>query len=106
MRSILVAIYELGAEELFVVGHHGCGMAALDADRMLDAAMKRGITQDTLNTLKGAGIDLHAWLQPVQSIAESVRASMTKVRTHPLTPDFLNIEGLIMDPETGKLETI
>src|SRR5918992_3082817 len=27
MRSILVAVYELGAEEIAVVGHHQCGMA-------------------------------------------------------------------------------
>src|SRR3982750_2015100 len=30
MRSILVAIYSLGAEEIYVVGHHDCGMTALD----------------------------------------------------------------------------
>ena len=29
MRSILVAVYELGAEEVAVVGHHGCGMTGL-----------------------------------------------------------------------------
>ena len=27
MRSILVAVYELGADEVCVVGHHDCGMA-------------------------------------------------------------------------------
>src|SRR3977135_3372051 len=26
MRSILVAIYSLGAQEIYVVGHHDCGM--------------------------------------------------------------------------------
>jgi len=26
MRSIIVAIYELDVEEIFVIGHHGCGM--------------------------------------------------------------------------------
>jgi len=29
MRSILVAIYELKAEEVCVIGHHGCGMVGL-----------------------------------------------------------------------------
>ena len=29
MRSILVAVYDLGAEEIAVVGHHDCGMAGL-----------------------------------------------------------------------------
>src|ERR1043165_4542233 len=35
MRSILVAVYELGAEEVAVVGHTGCGMAGLSCKRIL-----------------------------------------------------------------------
>src|SRR6185369_14369227 len=41
MRSILVAVYELGALEIAVVGHHGCGMAGLSADRILEKARTR-----------------------------------------------------------------
>ena len=26
MRSVLIAIFELKADEVFVVGHHDCGM--------------------------------------------------------------------------------
>src|SRR3954468_12524572 len=29
MRSILVAIYSLNAEEIYVVGHHDCGMTGM-----------------------------------------------------------------------------
>ncbi|SIC35439.1 Carbonic anhydrase [Mycobacteroides abscessus subsp. abscessus] len=28
MRSILVAVYQLQADEVFVIGHHDCGMSA------------------------------------------------------------------------------
>ena len=41
MRSILVAVYELGAAEVAVVGHHGCGMTGVDAGRMLEKARVR-----------------------------------------------------------------
>src|SRR6476659_7826092 len=37
MRSVLVAIYELNADEVFVVGHLDCGMAALNADHMINS---------------------------------------------------------------------
>src|SRR5438132_14148527 len=36
MRSILLAIYELHAEEVLVVGHSGCGMTGLSCEGMLD----------------------------------------------------------------------
>ncbi len=35
MRSILVAIYELGVNEIMVVGHTGCGVQGTDAEEML-----------------------------------------------------------------------
>src|SRR3978361_2355139 len=38
MRSVLVAVYQLGAEEIAVVGHHGCGMTGLSSDDILAKA--------------------------------------------------------------------
>src|SRR5580700_9346215 len=35
MRSLLVAVYELMAGEVAVVGHYGCGMTMLSCDRVL-----------------------------------------------------------------------
>ena len=58
MRSVLVAVYQLGAEEIAVVGHHGCGMTGLSPDEVLDKARRRGISAETLNTLDHAGVDL------------------------------------------------
>ena len=34
MRSLLVAIYELGVEEVMVVGHTGCGVQGMDSAQM------------------------------------------------------------------------
>ena len=43
MRSILVAVYEFGAEDVFVVGHHGCGMSNLDTKSLVNKMINRGI---------------------------------------------------------------
>src|SRR6478735_11891708 len=37
MRSVMVALYELHAEEVIVVGHYECGMASLNADHMINS---------------------------------------------------------------------
>ncbi len=34
MRSIIVAIYELGAEEVFVIGHYDCGMSNVNPEKI------------------------------------------------------------------------
>jgi carbonic anhydrase len=106
MRSILVAVYELGAVEVAVVGHHGCGMTGLSCERVLDKARSRGVTDDTLAMLKNAGIDLERWLTGFDRVETGVEESVKVVRNHPLLPKDVPIHGLIIDPETGKLDLL
>lgn len=35
MRSIIVAVYELDADEVFVIGHYDCGMTGLNSDSVI-----------------------------------------------------------------------
>ena len=42
MRSILVAVYALGAEEVLVIGHHECGMTGLNPDSIIQNMLTNG----------------------------------------------------------------
>lgn len=106
MRSVLVAVYNLGAEEIAVVGHHGCGMTGLSSVETLDKARQRGISPETLSTLSHAGVDLKHWLTGFESPQAGVLASVKMIREHPLLPRDLVVHGLIMHPETGRLEVL
>lgn len=106
MRSILVAVYELGAEEVAVVGHHGCGMTGLSCGRILEKARERGVPESVFQTLDHAGVDLRRWLTGFDSPEAGVRASVETVRNHPLLPRGLAVHGMMMDPETGKLDLL
>src|SRR5690606_37430379 len=61
MRSLLVAIYELQAEEVYVIGHYDCGMSAVDPDIMIGHMLERGIKQETIDTVQYSGVDLRDW---------------------------------------------
>jgi carbonic anhydrase len=106
MRSILVAVYELGAAEVAVIGHHGCGMTGLSCARVLDKARQRGVSEETLAMLKSAGIDLDRWLTGFEKVETGVEESVKVVRNHPLLPRDVPIHGLIIHPETGKLDLL
>src|SRR4051812_41102043 len=106
MRSVLVAVYELGAEEVVVVGHHDCGMTGLSCARVLDKAKQRGIPEQTLATLGNSGIDLVKWLTGFERVEDGVRQSVETIRHHPLLPKGVPIHGMLIDPETGKLELV
>ena len=42
-RSIIVAIYEFDAEDVLVIGHHGCGMSNLDGNKLIEKITDNGI---------------------------------------------------------------
>lgn len=106
MRSILVAVMELGADEVCVVGHHDCGMSSLNPDSFLDKAKKRGISQDKIDTLHYSGIQLEDWLKGFDKVEDSVKHSVDVIRNHPLLPADVPVHGLVIDPSTGKLDLI
>ena len=106
MRSILVALYELGADEVFIIGHHECGMTGLDPELVMSHMRERGISDNTLTTLLNSGMDLKRWLTGFDSVWESVANSVRIVRNHPLKPANVRVHGLIIDPQTGKLDVV
>jgi len=107
MRSVVVAIYALGADEVFVVGHHDCGMAVVQPSRMVEKMVRDGgISRETLHTLDAAGIDVKRWLAGFASVGQSVRESVSVIRNHPLVPRRVPVSGLIIDPHTGRLELV
>ncbi|WAH36960.1 beta-class carbonic anhydrase [Alicyclobacillus dauci] len=106
MRSILVAVYDLGAEEVCVIGHHGCGMSSINPDETIKKMVNSGISDEVIDTLEYAGVDLHAWFQRIESIPDSVRESVNMIKSHPLIPKLLKVHGLVIDPDTGKLDLV
>ncbi|BES65098.1 carbonic anhydrase [Gottschalkiaceae bacterium SANA] len=106
VRSILVAVYEFEAEDLFVVGHYGCGMSNLDGGLLLEKMKKRGVTQMTIDTLQYSGIDVESWLHGFESEKAAVEESVEALVNHPLMPSGVRVHGLLMDPATGKLDVV
>lgn len=106
IRSIIVAIYEFNAEDVIVVGHHGCGMSNLNVDSIIKKIVDRGVTEETISTLYNSGIDVGKWLQGFESVEEAIKESVKSIKNHPLIPKDVNIHGLIIDPHTGSLEIV
>lgn len=106
MRSILVAVYEFNAEDVFVVGHHGCGMSNLDTESIVNKMIDRGVNEETISILNNAGINVQRFLHGFESVEESIKESVKMIKEHPLFPKDVQVHGLIMCPETGEIEVI
>ena len=106
MRSLLVAIYELGVEEIMVVAHTTCGACHMSFRDFEHHILKRGISEQTLATIKHSGIDLDHWLEGFHDTRQSVHNTVAIVRNHPLMPCDVVVRGFIIDSVTGALEEV
>ncbi len=103
MRSILVATHALQANEVYVVGHHDCGMSKLDSNHLIEQMKQNGIKQTDFDRLE---INPHEWFKGFEQIEESVKSSVDLISNHPLLPTHVPVHGLVIDPETGKLDLV
>lgn len=106
MRSILVAVYELGAREVLVIGHLGCGMTEIDVKGMVNKFAEHGIDPLAIETLENAGIRMEKFLRGFDRAEDGVMHSVKMIRRHPLFPKAIPVHGFVMNPETGEIEVI
>lgn len=106
MRSIMVAIYELNAAEVMVIGHYDCGMSVIDSKSVMKKMAETGVGTDTISVLENAGIDLNKWLQGFDCVDDSVKESVQTIKNHPLLPRDIPVHGLLIDPATGRLDVV
>ncbi len=106
VRSLLVAIYELGVQEVMIVGHTGCGVQGMDSAEMQHAMRERGIPDQHITLMKHCGIDLDNWLHGFDDTPSAILETVDLVRNHPLVPKDVVVKGYIMDSVTGALDPI
>lgn len=105
MRSILIALYELQAEEVYIIGHTGCGMSDIDPKSTVKKMVEAGISEDAISSLEYSGVDINKWLHGFGCVYSSVKKTVKVVRNHPLMPR-VPVHGLIIDPDTGEIDLV
>ena len=116
IRSLLVAIIELGVEEIMVIGHTDCGVQHIDSEQMIEHMKQRGISQESIDLMKYCGIDFARWLagfdtveQSVTDTVETIRKTCRQIRAAQETSQSnrdVRIGGYVIDTDTGALTTV
>lgn len=106
MRSLLIGVYELGVQEILVIGHTDCGARCTDSGKMTEKMKTHGITQKDIDLIRYFGVDFDAWLGGFQDLDLSIKKSVEMIRNHPLIPAEIKIYGLVIDSVTGELRQV
>ncbi|WP_422658418.1 beta-class carbonic anhydrase [Paenibacillus sp. EC2-1] len=107
MQSVIASVYDLNADEIFLIGHHRCGASQTNPKGTIQKMLDRGVTTpEILSAIEYAGVDLEKWLFGFHDVEDSTQANVDLVRNHPLIPKDVPVHGLVIDPHTGKLDLV
>ena len=106
MRSLLVAVAELGVTDIMVVGHTNCGTCGMEATHMLGELARAGVPRERIEAVTGQDSRAARFLGGFSSLEDEVRASASKIRKHPLMPESVRVWGFTIDIETGELTAV
>lgn len=103
IRSLVVAVYALGCEEILVIGHTDCGMAQVDEVALEAKMISRGVKPAAIAALHP---DLREWLGAFHDPTGNVAQVVSHLRNNPLFPADVPVHGLMFDPTTGLLQPV
>lgn len=106
MRSLLIAICELGVEDIMIVAHTNCGAQHMSAQGMTEDMERLGVSEERIDSACHSDIDFNQWLTGFGDTEKSVRKSVNAVREHPVMAPHVRISGFIMDSATGALTRV
>lgn len=103
IRSLVAAVFLLGVEEIFVIGHKDCGMASVDVEMLKRKMVDRGVDPAAI---EGLDPDLGQWVGAFSCPEENVERVTSIIRSSPLIPKDVPVHGLIFCPNDGHLEVV
>ena len=103
--GLVISTFDSAMRSL-MVAHSRCGGCHMSYEHFHHEMIARGVTDETLDTIRKCGIDLNQWLEGFKDTPTSVRKTVETIKTHPLTPQDIVVRGFIIDSGTGALEEI
>ena len=103
MRSLVVAVYALGCEEIYVIGHLDCGMSQIDGAELERRMLARGVDPQVVTSVHGS---LTEWLGAFKDPCGNVHRVVEIIRSSPLIPVDVPVHGLMFDPAKGRLDLL
>ena len=96
IRSLLVAHYKLGVQEVLIVNHTACGMQTF-RDEELREDIRRQCGTDAV-----VPEQFHAF----GDMEDHVRRQIQRIQSHPWIPSHIAVSGGIYDVHTGKFSIV
>lgn len=106
MRSLLVAVGELGVGTIMVIGHTNCGTCGMRPDDLLRELRRAGASPERVDAELERNPRARAVLAGFDDLEDEVRRSVRIIEEHPLMPEGVRVLGFTIDIATGELAEV
>ena len=106
MRSLIIAIAELGVTDIMVIGHTDCGTCGMEANHLLAALEHVGVPHDAVEGELAREPRAREVLTGFNNLEDEVARSVRTIRSHPLVPESVKVAGFTIDVVTGALSPV
>lgn len=106
MRSLVVAVAELGVTDVLVIGHTNCGTCGMRPEHMMEELVRAGVSRERLDAAVEDDQRAAAFLKGFDRVDDEVSRNVRTIREHPLMPEQVNVFGFVIDIETGALAEV
>jgi carbonic anhydrase len=96
IRSLLVSHYMLGAQQVMIINHTGCGMMSFNDEQLFTKV------RQATGTAAAGPEAMHTFTD----LEENVRKQVEKVKSHPWIPEEVVVRGFVYDLDTGRLSEV
>lgn len=103
VQSLLICVFQMGVQEVFVIGHDSCGMEKTTSEELMEKMLQRGIAPEAIAMVRD---ELSHWTDRFESAEKNVVRTVQVLSHHPLLPGDIQIHGLMFHPQTGRLRHV
>ena len=103
VQSLLICVFQMGVQEVFVIGHDSCGMEKTTSGELMEKMLQRGIAPEAIAMVRD---ELSHWTDRFESAEKNVVRTVQALSHHPLLPGDIQIHGLMFHPQTGRLRHV
>lgn len=101
LRSLAVAVYLFGVQQVLIVGHSSCKMASFPTGQLIDGFRRRGVSREAFGD-----DDLRAWAGAIATPRAGVLGTASAIAGAAFLPRDLKVAGAVLDDTSGALEMV
>jgi carbonic anhydrase len=116
LRSVIIAVYQENVKEITIIGAARSKHSSQIGVEIVELMKRNGVQEKKINTVdylfsysNPAGFmanNLEEWLQGSETVVQGIQNTVELIQRHPLLPQEIKVNGLLLNTENGEFQPL